>query len=183
VTAAGFYVGGGQSVQQVMTQFRELARGKQALFIRSNAQLRDLSMRIFERTFVITRVLYWLAAGVAAIGLVSALLAWELERSHELAILRSLGLTPGGAAVLIEGQTGFMGLVALVAAIPAGLLTAWLLIDVINRRAFGWRIDVHLSGAQFVNALLLAITAAALAGLYPARRVARAAIAGDIREE
>jgi len=183
VTAAGFYVGGGHSVQQVMTQFRELARGKQALFIRSNAQLRDLSMRIFERTFVITRVLYWLAAGVAAIGLVSALLAWELERSHELAILRSLGLTPGGAAVLIEGQTGFMGLVALVAAIPAGLLTAWLLIDVINRRAFGWRIDVHLSGAQFVNALLLAITAAALAGLYPARRVARAAIAGDIREE
>jgi len=76
-----------------------------------------------------------------------------------------------------------MGGVRDVAAIPAGLLTAWLLIDVINRRAFGWRIDVHLSGAQFVNALLLAITAAALAGLYPARRVARAAIAGDIREE
>ena len=72
-----------------------------------------MSMRIFERTFVITRVLYWLAAGVAAIGLVSALLAWELERSHEIAILRSLGLTPGGAALLIEGQTGFMGLVAL----------------------------------------------------------------------
>ena len=140
-------------------------------------------MSIFERTFVITRVLYWLAAGVAAIGLISALLAWELERSHELAILRSLGLTPGGAAMLIEGQTGFMGLVALMAAIPAGLLTAWLLIDVINRRAFGWRIDVHLSGAQFGNALLLAIAAALVAGLYPARRVAHAAIAGDIREE
>ncbi|MFL6606095.1 MAG: ABC transporter permease [Steroidobacteraceae bacterium] len=183
VTAAGFYVGGGQSVQQVMTHFRDLARGKQSLLIRSNAQLRDLSMSIFERTFVITRVLYWLAAGVAAIGLISALLAWELERSHELAILRSLGLTPGGAALLIEGQTGFMGLVALLAAIPAGLLTAWLLIDVINRRAFGWRIDVHLSAAQFVNALLLAIAAAAVAGVYPARRVARAAIAGDIREE
>ena len=29
--------------------------------------------------------------------------------------------------MLIEGQTGFMGLVALVAAIPAGLLTAVLL--------------------------------------------------------
>jgi putative ABC transport system permease protein len=183
VTAVGFYVAPGQSLQQVMAQFRDLAKGKQSLFIRSNAQLRDLSMSIFERTFVITRVLYWLAAGVAAIGLVSALLAWELERSHELAILRSLGLTPGGAAVLIEGQTGFMGLVALLAAIPAGLLTAWLLIDVINRRAFGWRIDVHLSGAQFANALLLAVAAAAVAGLYPARRVARAAIAADIREE
>jgi putative ABC transport system permease protein len=183
VTAVGLYVAPGQSLQRVMADFRDLARGKQSLLIRSNAQLRDLSMSIFERTFVITRVLYWLAAGVAAIGLVSALLAWELERSHELAILRALGLTPGGAAVLIEGQTGFMGLVALLAAIPAGLLTAWLLIDVINRRAFGWRIDVHLSGAQFANALLLAIAAAAVAGLYPARRVARASIAGDIREE
>ena len=101
-----------------MSSFRAAARGKQSLFIRSNADLRNLSMRIFERTFVITRVLYWLAAGVAAIGRISALLAWELERSHEIAILRSLGLTPGGAAWLIEGQTGFMGLVALIAAIP-----------------------------------------------------------------
>jgi len=76
-----------------------------------------------------------------------------------------------------------MGLVALVAAIPAGLLTAVLLIDVINRRAFGWRIDVHLSAEQFGNALLLAIVAALVAGLYPARRIAVATIAADIREE
>jgi putative ABC transport system permease protein len=183
ITAIGFYVAPGASLADVMASFRETARGKQSLFIRSKADLRALSMRIFERTFVITRVLYWLAAGVAAVGLVSALLAWELERSHEIAILRSLGLTPGGAALLIEGQTGFMGLVALVAAIPAGLLTAFLLIDVINRRAFGWRIDVHLSVAQFGNALLLAVVAALVAGMYPARRVAVATIAADIREE
>jgi putative ABC transport system permease protein len=183
ITAMGFYLAPGASLTQVMSGFRAAARGKQSLFIRSNADLRNLSMSIFERTFVITRVLYWLAAGVAAIGLVSSLLAWELERSHEIAILRSLGLTPGGAGLLIVGQTGFMGLVALVAAIPAGLLTAVLLIDVINRRAFGWRIDVHLSGAQFGNALLLAMVAALVAGLYPARRVAVATIAADIREE
>jgi putative ABC transport system permease protein len=63
------------------------------------------------------------------------------------------------------------------------LLTALLLIEVINRRAFGWRIDVHLSWPQFANALVLACAAAAVAGLYPAWRVARASIAGDIREE
>jgi putative ABC transport system permease protein len=183
ITGMGFYVAPGTSLAQVIASFRAAAGAKQALFIRSNADLRDLSMRIFERTFVITRVLYWLAAGVAAIGLVSALLAWELERSHEIAILRSLGLTPGGAAVLIEGQTGFMGLVALVAAIPAGLLTAVLLIEVVNRRAFGWRIDVHLSVAQFANALLLAVVAALVAGMYPARRVAVATVAAGIREE
>jgi len=183
ITAMAFYLAPRASVDDVIAAFRAAARGKQSLYVRSNAELRNLSMSIFERTFVITRVLYWLAAGVAAIGLVSALLAWELERSHEIAILRSLGLTPGGAGALIEGQTGFMGLVAMLAAIPAGLLTAVLLIDVINRRAFGWRIDVHLSVQQFGNALLLALVAALVAGLYPARRVAVATIAADIREE
>ena len=140
-------------------------------------------MTIFERTFVITRVLYWLTAGVAAIGLISALLAWELERSHELAIVRALGLTPRGAGALIEAQTGFMGLAAFVAAIPSGLLTAVLLITVINRRAFGWQIDLHITGAQLANALGVAMVAALVAGLYPAWRTARAPIASDIREE
>ena len=69
-------------------------------------------MDIFERTFTITRVLYWLAAGVAALGLVSALLAWQLERARELALLRSLGVTPRGAARLIIAQTLFMGVAA-----------------------------------------------------------------------
>jgi putative ABC transport system permease protein len=85
--------------------------------------------------------------------------------------------------MLIEAQTGFMGLVALVAAIPAGLLTAIVLTDVINRRAFGWQIDLHLTAGQFTDALWLALVAALAAGLYPAWRTARASIAGGIREE
>lgn len=183
VTALRLYLQPGVDPAQTVAALRAADTGGQALFIQSNAGIRELSMQIFERTFVITRVLYWLAAGVAAIGLVSALLAWELERSHEHAILRSLGLTPRATGLLIEAQTGFMGLAALLAAMPAGVLTAILLIEVINRRAFGWQIDLHLDPAQFVHALVLALTAAFAAGLYPAWRCARAPIAGDLREE
>jgi putative ABC transport system permease protein len=179
----GVYLKQGVQAAPAIATMRSAVRGRQALLLRSNADIRAISMSIFERTFVITRVLYWLAAGVAAVGLISSLLAWELERSHELAIVRSLGLTPVGAGVLVEVQTGFMGLVALVAAIPAGLLTALVLTEVINRRAFGWQIDLHLTAAQFTNALLLALTAALVAGVYPAWRTANASIAGDIREE
>ena len=183
ITALGIYLARGAQPGAVIAGMRAAVHGRQALLMRSNADIRAISMRIFERTFVITRVLYWLAAGVAAVGLVSSLLAWELERSHELAIVRAIGLTPAGAAALVEAQTGFMGLVALVAAIPAGLLTAIVLTDVINRRAFGWRIELHLTVTQFTDALLLAVAAALVAGMYPAWRTARASIAGDIREE
>ena len=48
-------------------------------------------------------------AGVAALSLVSALVAWQLERARELALLRALGLTPLGMAWLIEAQTLFVG--------------------------------------------------------------------------
>jgi len=183
IAALGLYLAPGSDVTRTVSALRTAAAGKQALFIRSNADIRELSMRIFERTFVITRVLYWLAAGVAAIGLVSALLAWELERARELAVLRTLGLTPRGTALLVVAQTVFMGLAALLAALPAGLLTALTLVDVINRRAFGWQIDLHLRPAQFGNALALALAAAIVAGLYPAWRSARVALAVGLREE
>ena len=49
---------------------------------------------IFDRTFQITEVLRILAALVAFLGVLSALLSIELERAHELAVLRSLGFSP-----------------------------------------------------------------------------------------
>ncbi|HVP33919.1 MAG TPA: FtsX-like permease family protein [Steroidobacteraceae bacterium] len=183
IAGLGLYLAPGVSDTQVLGALRAAAGARQALLVRSNAAIRELSMRIFERTFVITRVLYWLAAGVAAVGLLSALLAWELERSRELALLRTLGLTPAATAGLILAQTGFMGLVALLAAIPTGFLTALTLTEVINRRAFGWQIDLHLTPAQFTNALWLALAAALAAGAWPAWRSARAALAGGLRAE
>jgi putative ABC transport system permease protein len=183
VTAIGIYLKPDVDASTAKDAIRTAVAHRQSLAMTSNSEVRALSLRIFERTFVITRVLYWLTAGVAAIGLVSALLAWELERSRELAIVRALGLTPRGAGALIEVQTGFMGFVAFLAAIPAGVLTAVLLITVINRRAFGWQIDFHFTGGQFVNAFGVAMVSALIAGLYPAWRMARAPLASDIREE
>jgi putative ABC transport system permease protein len=183
IAGLGLYLAPGADAGQAIAALRAAAHGRQALLIRSNAAIRALSMRIFERTFVITRVLYWLAAGVAAVGLLSALLAWELERARELALLRTLGLTPAGTASLVIAQTLFMGVAALLAATPAGLLTALTLTEVINRRAFGWQIDLHLTAAQFTNALWLALAASLAAGVYPAWRSARAALASGLREE
>ncbi|HEV2229777.1 MAG TPA: FtsX-like permease family protein [Steroidobacteraceae bacterium] len=183
IAGLGLYLAPGVAGETVIGALRAAVGTRQALLVRSNAAIRELSMRIFERTFLITRVLYWLAAGVAAVGLLSALLAWELERARELALLRTLGLTPAGTAALVLAQTVFMGLVALLAAIPAGLLTALTLTEVINRRAFGWQIDLHVTPAQLTNALWLALAAALAAGVYPAWRSARAALAGGLREE
>jgi putative ABC transport system permease protein len=140
-------------------------------------------MDIFDRTFVITDVLYWLAVSVAFIGILSAMLAVQLEGARELAILRAVGMTPGQLGGLVSMQTGFMGLLSGLAAIPLGLVMAWVLVTVINRRAFGWQMDIIVSPGILLSALALSIGTALLAGLYPAWRAANTPPAVAMREE
>jgi putative ABC transport system permease protein len=183
VTSFGLYLNPGRDDSEVIEALRAATDGRQALLIRSNRELRALSMDVFERTFAITRVLYWLAAIVATVGLFAALLAHGIERSRQTALLRALGLTPLGASALAVVQALVLGIVAGLAAIPAGLLTAAVLVLVINRRAFGWHIDLHVTGGPIINALLMAIAAAILASLYPALCAATPRIAPSLREE
>ena len=78
-----------------MANLQDEFAGGQQLLIRSNSALRAEALEVFDRTFRITGVLRLLAGLVAFIGVLSALLALELERGRELAVLRATGLTRG----------------------------------------------------------------------------------------
>jgi len=119
ITAVGLYLAHGVAAAKELPLLQGAVAGHQSLLMESNADIRATSLEIFDRTFIITRILYWLAAAIAAVGLVSALLAWELDRTRELSVLRALGLTPRGVALLVEAQTVFMGGTAVLAAVPA----------------------------------------------------------------
>jgi putative ABC transport system permease protein len=183
IDSIGVFLEPGTDPDAVMDQFRELAEGRQALIMNSNARIRELSLGIFDRTFVITNVLYWLAVGVAVIGILGAMLALQLERAREFGVLRALGMTPGQTGRLVSMQTAVIGLFAGIAAVPLGLVMAWILISVINRRAFGWQIEMSLSAAPLLSAIALAIMAALIAGIYPAWHAAGRRPALAMREE
>ncbi len=183
IDSLGIYLEAGSEEQAVIAQLRETARGRQSLLISSNARLKEISLGIFDRTFVITDVLYWLAVGVAVIGILGAMLALQLERAREFGILRSIGMTPLQTASLVGTQSALIGLLAGTAALPLGTAMAWLLIHVINRRAFGWQIDMSLSPGVMLAAVSLAVVAALAGGLYPAYRAGRVVPALAMREE
>ena len=60
---------------------------------------------------------------------------------------------------------------------------AWVLIKVINRRAFGWQIDMNVATDFLVVSVVFAIGAALLAGLYPAWGAGQSQPAVAMREE
>jgi putative ABC transport system permease protein len=154
-----------------------------ATLVMANSTLHAVTLAIFDRTFAITHVLRILALVVAFVGVFSAMLALQLQRLRDYAILRAGGMTLGEVARLIVLQTVVMGTLAGLLALPLGLLMSDVLIDVINMRSFGWSMLHSLPPSVLVEALMLAIVAAVLAGLYPARRVAEVHPAQALRGE
>jgi len=173
----------GADLGALMAALRERAAGDQEVVVRSNRALREASLEIFDRTFAITSVLRTLTVAVAFIGMLAALMALQLERAREIAVLRTLGLTPRQVWGLVTAETGLMGLLAGVLAVPGGLMLAGILVFVINRRSFGWTMPIDPSPAILLQGVALSVLAAVLAGLYPAWRMARALPADALRDE
>jgi putative ABC transport system permease protein len=113
----------------------------------------------------------------------SAALALELERAREHAILRSVGWSRRELRALILTETGLLGVAAGLAAIPLGAVLAALLVYVINQRSFGWSMDLVITPAPLVLGAGLAVTAALLAGIYPAVRGSRVSLDAALRDE
>ncbi len=182
VSSFALFLAPGAQSDRVVESVRQLAYA-QGLSVQSTGELRTQVFAIFDRAFNITAALRSLAAIVAFIGVLSALMALQLDQKRTLGTMRALGLTGGQLWRLTLLETGLMGLAAGLFALPIGLLLAKMLIDVINVRAFGWTFSFLVPPGSLLQAMLIAVAAALLAGAYPAWRVAHLAPAEAIRNE
>ncbi len=174
------YVEPGADLERVSRNVRE-AVPNQELVVRSNRDLREASLEIFDRTFAITTVLRWLALAVAFVGVIAALMSMQIERKREFAVLRAEGMTPAQLWRYVTLQTGLMGAAAGFFALPLGVLLAVVLVFVINKRSFGWTLELGVSPGILLQALVLAFVASILGGIYPAYKMARALPADGLK--
>ncbi len=181
--SAALYIADGIGVESVIADFRARLDPRGALVVRSNRALRDASLEVFDQTFRITGILRLLAVLVAVTGIVSALLALQLERAREYAVLRAAGFTRLQLGLQMLGETALTGLAAGLLAVPLGIALSLLLIDVINLRSFGWTMQTVVDPALVAQSLLLAVFSALLAGLYPAWRLRSLDLARGLRDD
>jgi len=183
ITAIALRLEAGQDIDGVVQNLQDSLGSEQRLIIRANQSLRQEVLIVFDRTFAITGALQLLATLVAFIGVLSALLSLELERHRELGILRSMGMTARQLWSLILMETGLMGTAAGFLSMPAGYFLAIILVFIINRRSFGWTLQLQFEILPFLEAFLVALGAALLAGLYPAWRMGRMITSEALRSE
>jgi putative ABC transport system permease protein len=153
------------------------------LVINANRELRENALVVFDRTFAITSALNLLATLVAFIGVLSALMALQIERTRELGMLRANGMTLRQLWRMTLLETGLMGGTAGLLSMPTGFILALVLIYIINLRSFGWTIQLSLEWTTFAQAMLVAVVSALLAAIYPMLRLGKIQIASAVRQE
>ncbi len=153
------------------------------LVISANRELRANALEVFDRTFAITGALNLLATLVAFIGVLSALMALQIERTRELGVLRANGMTLRQMWRMTLLETGLMGGTAGLLSFPTGFVLALILVYIINLRSFGWTIRLELEWTTFAQAMLVALASALLAAIYPMLRMRRIEIASAVRQE
>jgi putative ABC transport system permease protein len=183
VTSLGVFAAAGTDLDSLTEALRGLDTGGQEVVIRPHWVLKRESLEVFDRTFVITAVLRLLAVIVAFVGVVSALMALQIARGREFGILRACGLTPRQGWGLILCETGLIGGIAGLLSIPVGLVQALIMVYVINVRSFGWTFKMVIDPGILLQALLLALGAALVSGIYPAVRIGRMRPVSVLREE
>jgi putative ABC transport system permease protein len=187
VTVFSVYLAAGADVDQVrqsiVTRFAGLDGMTLPPLVIRNHELRQEILEIFDRSFILTYVLEAIAVLVAVLGIVNTLVTAVLERRREFAALQAIGASTRQVERLVLWEAAYLGLIGAALGVVGGLLLALLLIHVINKQSFGWTIQMTIPGGVILQAVGLALTAALIAGYWPARWAARQPVVEGLREE
>ena len=183
ISSVGAFVEDGVEIESVIDTLETETLVGYDLQVQSNRALRAGVFEVFNQAFSITVALRLLATIVAFIGILSALLALQIENTRQYGLMRAVGLTPGQLRRFTLIQTGLMGFVSGLLALPIGLALAAVLVFVINIRSFGWSMAFIPLPADMAQAFVVALAAALIAGVYPAIRLSRLVTAEALRAE
>jgi len=187
VTVYSVYLASGTDVEQVRQSIVTHVAGLDGMtlppLVIRNHELRKEILEIFDRSFVLTYVLEAIAVLVAVLGIVNTLVTAVLERRREFAALRAIGASTRQVERLVLWEAAYLGLIGAALGVVGGLLLALLLIHVINKQSFGWTIQMTVPGGVILQAVGLSLTAALVAGYWPARWAARQPVVEGLREE
>ena len=120
---------------------RDIPGGSQ-LDVAGPGEIRNLSLKAFDRTFAITYALELAAVVIGLFGLSSSFGALVLARRREFGLLRHLGMTRRqvGAMLAVEGLV--VSGIGLAIGVCLGWVISLILIHVVNRQSFHWSMEL-----------------------------------------
>jgi putative ABC transport system permease protein len=175
VNDLAIHVKAGADLDQLQGQLRALVGHSSLIEFAVPAQIRALSMRIFDRSFAVTYYLQALAIGIGLFGIAASFSAQVLARRKEFGLLTHLGLTRGQIVGIVAAEGAAWTAAGAVAGLLLGLAVSAVLVHVVNPQSFHWTMEWVLPWPR----LMALCGGVVLAGSLTAAVSARAAVSAD----
>jgi len=165
----------GFSLNEVRDNIDRVHGQRRRLSIESNEAIRSQALRLMGQVFAMFDVVVVIAMAVAAMGVVNTLTMNVMERTREIGMLRSLGMTRTQVAKMVLAEAALLGLIGGVFGTVFGIFVSRAAITAMTARQ-GYGLTFVLPRFGIVASLVIAIVIAQMAALWPARRAAGLAV-------
>ena len=167
-TDAAIWLRPGVRAADVSRDLLQTLDSREVIELRAPAEIRALSLRIFDRSFAVTYVLEAAAILIGMIGVAATFSSQAMARSREFGMLRHIGVTRGQILRVLALEGALATLNAIVVGLLAGLVIALVLIRVVNPQSFHWSmqliVPLELIAGLIAALLVCATGTAAIAG-------------------
>jgi len=173
----------GAEAAEVQQALRGLLDDPSMLDFASTAELRRVSLRIFDRSFAVTYYLQAVAIVIGLVGIAASLSAQVLARRKEFGLLAHLGLTRAQVVAVVAGEGAAWVAAGTIAGLLLGLAVSMVLVFVVNPQSFHWTMDLVLPWSRLALLCTAVLVAGTATAAFSARRAAGAAAVLSVKED
>jgi putative ABC transport system permease protein len=172
----------GTPVSQVQTAIQDQYGKRHQLTLIANQTIKQQVNTLLGQAFSMFNMLAVIAILVASLSVINTLSMNVMERTKEIGMLRSVGMTRTQVALMILAEAGLIGVVGGLFGMLFGYLLTRILLSAMMTMS-GYRLPFILPLTSIVASLILSLVISQLAALIPGMRAARVRVLEAIHYE
>jgi putative ABC transport system permease protein len=172
----------GSMISEVQDRIDKLYGERDRLIISSNQNLLERVTRLMDQAFGMFDVLALIAILVGFFGVVNTITMNVIERTREIGMLRSIGMTRGQILSMILSEGALMGLIGGVLGLVFGAILSRIFMLAMSAMS-GYSLEYVFPVQKALAAVLIALVVSQVAAIFPAQRAARVRILEAIQYE
>ena len=183
VNDVALWLQGNASVAEVRRALRDRLPDAAGFEIATTRELRELSLRTFDRTFAITYALEIAAVLIGLFGVSVSFSAQALARRREFGVLRHVGMTRREIGAMLGCEGAVVAALGCAMGLAIGWLVGFILTHVVNRQSFHWSMEIHVPVAPLAALALLIVAAAIATAVWSGRAAMGEDVVRAVRED
>ena len=183
VSDAAIWLEPGVNADSVSANIQSVLPADARFDLRSSAQIRTLSLTVFDRSFAVTYALEAAAIGVGILGVAAAFGGQSLARRREFGILRHLGATRSQLRQQITIEALTIATLGVIWGGCVGAAIAAILVFQVNPQSFHWTMNWSVPWGLLLATGLTLIGAAVLAARLATRQALAESPSNAVRED